>query len=313
MERYELGVAAQKVYDFIWDSYCDWYIELTKTRLQGEDEDSKLRAQQVLCYVLTETLKLLHPFMPFITEGIWQALPHSGDYLMLQQWPQHRAELDFPEEEKAMELIMDAIRGVRARRAEMNVPPSKKAQLTVSTLERAVFEQGIPFLKRLAYASDVTVEGVADAGSDDAMTAQGMVTVTTHAARLFMPLAELVDLEKEKARIEKELKKNRAELDKLEAKLGNPGFVNKAPAHVVEAERTGLKSSGPSWPNWRNPPLPWRKQDKNGEMPPPSSAGGIFRAFLLLFCNTSASCKMSPQRIESIKHRIKTEGGPSFP
>ena len=237
MERYELGVAAQKVYDFIWDSYCDWYIELTKTRLQGEDEDSKLRAQQVLCYVLTETLKLLHPFMPFITEEIWQALPHSGDYLMLQQWPQHRAELDFPEEEKAMELIMDAIRGVRARRAEMNVPPSKKAQLTVSTLERAVFEQGIPFLKRLAYASDVTVEGVADAGSDDAMTAQGMVTVTTHAARLFMPLAELVDLEKEKARIEKELKKNRAELDKLEAKLVNPGFVNKAPAHVVEAEQ----------------------------------------------------------------------------
>ena len=237
MERYELGVAAQKVYDFIWDSYCDWYIELTKTRLQGEDEDSKLRAQQVLCYVLTETLKLLHPFMPFITEEIWQALPHSGDYLMLQQWPQHRAELDFPEEEKAIELIMDAIRGVRARRAEMNVPPSKKAQLTVSTLERAVFEQGIPFLKRLAYASDVTVEGVADAGSDDAMTAQGMVTVTTHAARLFMPLAELVDLENEKARIEKELKKNRAELDKLEAKLGNPGFVNKAPAHVVEAEQ----------------------------------------------------------------------------
>ena len=237
MERYELGVAAQKVYDFIWVSYCDWYIELTKTRLQGEDEDSKLRAQQVLCYVLTETLKLLHPFMPFITEEIWQALPHSGDYLMLQQWPQHRAELDFPEEEKAMELIMDAIRGVRARRAEMNVPPSKKAQLTVSTLERAVFEQGIPFLKRLAYASDVTVEGVTDAGSDDAMTAQGMVTVTTHAARLFMPLAELVDLEKEKARIEKELKKNRAELDKLEAKLGNPGFVNKAPAHVVEAEQ----------------------------------------------------------------------------
>ena len=237
MERYELGVAAQKVYDFIWDSYCDWYIELTKTRLQGEDEDSKLRAQQVLCYVLTETLKLLHPFMPFITEEIWQALPHSGDYLMLQQWPQHRAELDFPEEEKAMELIMDAIRGVRARRAEMNVPPSKQAQLTVSPQERAVFEQGSPFLKRLAYASDVTVEGVTDAGSDDAMTAQGMVTVTTHAARLFMPLAELVDLEKEKARIEKELKKNRAELDKLEAKLGNPGFVNKAPAHVVEAEQ----------------------------------------------------------------------------
>ncbi len=237
MDRYELGVAAQKVYDFIWDDYCDWYIELTKTRLQGEDEDSKIRAQQVLCYVLTETLKLLHPFMPFITEEIWQALPHEGDYLMLQQWPEHRAGLDFPQEEKAMELIMDAIRGVRARRAEMNVPPSKKAQLTVSTLERDVFTQGIPFLKRLAYASDVTVVGVADAGSDEAMTAQGMVTVTTHAARIFMPLAELVDLEKEKARIQKELDKNRKELDKLETKLQNPGFVNKAPAQVVEAEQ----------------------------------------------------------------------------
>ena len=237
MDRYELGVAAQKVYDFIWDDYCDWYIELTKTRLQGEDGDAKVRAQQVLCYVLTETLKLLHPFMPFITEEIWQALPHEGDYLMLQQWPEHRAGLDFPQEEKAMELIMDAIRGVRARRAEMNVPPSRKAQLTVSTLERDVFTQGIPFLKRLAYASDVTVVGVADAGSDEAMTAQGMVTVTTHAARIFMPLAELVDLEKEKARIQKELDKNRKELDKLETKLQNPGFVNKAPAQVVEAEQ----------------------------------------------------------------------------
>ena len=237
MERYELGVAAQKVYDFIWDSYCDWYIELTKTRLQGDDEDSKIRAQQVLCYVLTQILKLLHPFMPFITEEIWQALPHEGDYLMLQQWPEHHVNLDFPEEEKAMELIMDAIRAIRARRAEMNVPPSKKAQLTVSTLEQAVFHQGIPFLKRLAYASDVTVVGVADAGSSDEMRAQGMVEIMTHAARLFLPLAELVDLEKEKARIQKEVDKNRKELDKLETKLNNPGFVNKAPAQVVEAER----------------------------------------------------------------------------
>ncbi|MBM6664209.1 valine--tRNA ligase [Flavonifractor plautii] len=232
MERYELGVAAQKVYDFIWDSYCDWYIELTKTRLQGDDEDSKIRAQQVLCYVLTQILKLLHPFMPFITEEIWQALPHEGDYLMLQQWPEHHANLDFPEEEKAMELIMDAIRAIRARRAEMNVPPSKKAQLTVSTLEQAVFTQGTPFLKRLAYASDVKV-----VAATDTVDAQGMVVVTTHAARLYLPLAELVDLEKEKARIQKELDKNRKELDKLETKLNNPGFVNKAPAQVVEAER----------------------------------------------------------------------------
>ena len=238
MERYELGVAAQKVYDFIWDAYCDWYIELTKTRLQGDDEDSKIRAQQVLCYVLTEILKLLHPFMPFITEEIWQALPrqpgsgHQGDYLMLQQWPEHHANLDFPEEEKAMELVMDAIRAIRARRAEMNVPPSKKANLTISTLEQAVFHQGVPFLKRLAYASDVKV-----VEATDEVDAQGMVVVTTHAARLYLPLAELVDLEKEKARVQKELDKNRKELDKLETKLQNPGFVNKAPAQVVEAER----------------------------------------------------------------------------
>ena len=232
MERYELGVAAQKVYDFIWDSYCDWYIELTKTRLQGEDEDSKIRAQQVLCYVLTQILKLLHPFMPFITEEIWQALPHEGDYLMLQQWPEHHVNLDFPEEEKAMELIMDAIRAIRARRAEMNVPPSKKAQLTISTLEQAVFTQGTPFLKRLAYASDVKV-----VEATEEVDAQGMVAIATHAARLYLPLAELVDLDKERARIQKELDKNRKELDKLETKLNNPGFVNKAPANVVEAER----------------------------------------------------------------------------
>ncbi len=237
MDRYELGVAAQKIYDFIWDDYCDWYIEFTKARLQGEDGEAKLQAQQVLCYVLTEMLKLLHPFMPFITEEIWQALPHSGDYLMLQSWPEHHADLDFPEEEKAMELIMDVIRGVRTRRSERNVPPSRKAQLIVSTLEQDVFRLGAPLLQRLAYASEVKVIGVADAGSDEAMAAQGMVTVTTHAARVFIPLAELVDLEKEKARMNKELDKNRAELAKLQTKLSNPGFVNKAPAHVVEAER----------------------------------------------------------------------------
>jgi valyl-tRNA synthetase len=237
MDRYELGVAAQKIYDFIWDDYCDWYIELTKTRLQGEDEDSKVRAQQVLCYVLTEMLKLLHPFMPFITEEIWQALPHTDDvaedsFLMLQAWPERRAELDFPAEEKAMELIMDAIRAVRTRRSEMNVPPSKKAHLTVATAEREVFTLGIPFLKKLAYASEVEI-----VAPERAPEAAGMVVVVTHAAQLFIPLGELVDMEKEKARVEKELKKNSAELEKLNTKLNNPGFVNKAPEHVVAAEK----------------------------------------------------------------------------
>ena len=237
MDRYELGVAAQKIYDFIWDDYCDWYIELTKTRLQGEDEDSKVRAQQVLCYVLTQMLKLLHPFMPFITEEIWQALPHSGDvedgsFLMLQSWPVASGEMDFPAEEKAMELIMDAIRAIRARRSEMNVPPSKKAHLTAATGEREIFTLGVPFLKKLAYASDVEIVPV-----DAAPDAAGNVAVVTHAAQLFIPLGELVDLEKEKARVEKELKKQSAELEKLNTKLNNPGFVNKAPAQVVEAEK----------------------------------------------------------------------------
>ena len=233
MEKFELGVAAQKVYDFIWDDYCDWYIELTKSRLQGEDAEAKVRAQQVLCYVLTDILKLLHPFMPFLTEEIWQALPHEGDYLMLQSWPEHHVELDFPQEEKAMELIMEAIGAVRTRRSEMNVPPSRKARLTVATLEQEVFTAGIPFLKRLAYGSEVTITGMSGTQESD----KGMVTVLTHAARISMPMAELVDLEKEKARMEKELGKSRAELEKLQTKLGNPGFVNKAPANVVQAER----------------------------------------------------------------------------
>ncbi len=232
MDKYELGVAAQKVYDFIWDSYCDWYIELTKSRLQGEDEDSKVRAQQVLCYVLTQILKLLHPFMPFITEEIWQALPHEGDFLMLQQWPEYREDLAFAEEEKALELVMDAIRAIRTRRAEMNVPPSKKAQLTVATAQQDVFAAGIPFLKRLGYASEVSI-----VAADQAPDAAGQVVIVTHVAQLFIPMGELVDLEKEKARIEKELKKNSDELTKLNTKLSNPGFVNKAPANVVEAEK----------------------------------------------------------------------------
>ena len=235
MDRYELGVAAQKIYDFIWDDYCDWYIELTKTRLQGEDEDSKVRAQQVLCHVLTQMLKLLHPFMPFITEEIWQALPHEGDFLMMQNWPVASDAMAFPAEEKAMELIMEAIRAVRGRRSEMNVPPSKKAHLTVATMETETFTLGVPFLKKLAYASEVEIVPFAEAKADADQA--GQVSIVTHAAQLSIPLGELVDLEKEKARVEKELKKQSAELDKLNAKLNNPGFVNKAPAQVVEAEK----------------------------------------------------------------------------
>ena len=231
MEKFELGVAAQKVYDFIWDSYCDWYIELTKARLTGGDEAAKIQAQQVLLYVLTEVLKLLHPFMPFITEEIWQALPHEGNFLMLQSWPEHREALAFPEDEAGFEMIMDAIRAVRSRRSEMNVPPSKRPHLTVVTEKTAVFETGVNYMSRLAFAGAVTVTTQMPADT------AGMVTVVTDEAKMFMPLAELVDLEKERARMEKELEKARKDLQGQIAKLSNENFVSRAPEKVVNAER----------------------------------------------------------------------------
>ena len=202
MDAFEIGVASAKVYDFIWDTYCDWFIELCKARLTGDDECAKINAQNVLCYVLIETLKLLHPFMPFITEEIYQALPHTaedkGEFIMLQKWPEYRDELSFPQEEEAMGLIIDAITAIRARRNEMNVAPSKKVHYTIATAHADTFARGIPFFKRLASASDVTV---ADANIP---TPDGSIEVVTHAARVLMPLAELVDFEKELARIAKE-------------------------------------------------------------------------------------------------------------
>ena len=237
MESYELGVAAQKLYDFIWDNFCDWYIELTKARLNGEDEAAKVQAQQVLCYVLTQMLKLLHPFMPFITEEIWQALPHEGDYLMLQDWPVYDEKFCFADEERAMELVMDAIKAIRARRSEMNVPPSKKAELTVVTEEQAVFTTGIPFLKRLANASEVTV--AADAPAD----VNGLVSVVTSAAKLYIPLAELVDLDAERARLAKEIEKAEKYLAGIEKKLSNEKFVSKAPEAVVQRERDNMEKT----------------------------------------------------------------------
>ena len=231
MEAYELGVASAKVYDFIWSDYCDWYIELTKARLQGEDEAAKVQAQQVLVYVLTETLKLLHPFMPFITEEIWQALPHEGDFLMLQSWPKADPAWADVKAKESMEAVMDVIRAIRARRSEMNVPPSKKAALTIVTNEADIFASGEAHLKRLAWCSSVTVQ------KEDLTDTAGMVCDITHMAKLYMPLAELVDLAKEKARLEKDLGKKKGELKGLEGKLSNPGFLNKAPEHVVAAEK----------------------------------------------------------------------------
>jgi len=230
-DRYELGVAATKIYDFIWDSYCDWYIELTKPRLNGEDEAAKISAQQVLLYVLTEILKLLHPFMPYITEEIFQALPHDGDALMIQSYPEFTDALNFPEEEAQFEIIMNAIRAVRSRRAEMNVPPSKKPRLIIVSPKADVFEKGTVYLSKLAYAGQVEI--VTEVPADT----EGMVNVVTDEARMFMPLAELVDLDKERERINREIGKAEADLQKIEAKLSNEKFVSKAPENVVAQER----------------------------------------------------------------------------
>ena len=235
MDAFEIGVASAKVYDFIWDTYCDWFIELCKARLTGDDECAKINAQNVLCYVLIETLKLLHPFMPFITEEIYQALPHTaedkGEFIMLQKWPEYRAELSFPQEEEAMGLIIDAITAIRAHRNEMNVAPSKKVHYTIATAHADTFARGIPFFKRLASASDVTV---ADANIP---TPDGSIEVVTHAARVLMPLAELVDFEKELARIAKEKANAEKQLAGIENKLSNQGFIAKAPEAVVNGAR----------------------------------------------------------------------------
>ncbi len=231
MDSFELGVAAGKIYDFIWDDYCDWYIELTKPRLNGDDEAAKESAQRVLLYVLVEILKLLHPFMPFITEEIWQALPHEGDALMMQSYPEYSEKLNFPEDEANFGMVMDAIKAVRARRSEMNVPPSRKSHLIIVTEKAKAFTDGEKFICKLAYASGVEVRAELPESAD------GMVSVITDNARMFMPMAELVDLEKERARMEKELANAKKQLDGQNAKLANENFVSRAPEKVVNAER----------------------------------------------------------------------------
>ncbi|MEE1036986.1 MAG: class I tRNA ligase family protein, partial [Oscillospiraceae bacterium] len=231
MDKYELGVAIQKVYDFIWDTYCDWYIELTKARLYSEDADRKQTAIQVLVYVLDQVLRLLHPFMPFITEEIWQSLPHEGDALIVAKWPEYSDALAFRAEEAQMESVMEAIRAIRARRTEMNVPPSKKAALYVLTAKKQIFEEGEGFLQRLAYADAVTMLEAEPENLD------GMVTITTADAKLYIPMGQLVDVAKEIARITKELEGAKKFLASLEGKLSNEKFISRAPEAVVNAER----------------------------------------------------------------------------
>ncbi len=231
LEKFELGVALSKIYDFIWDYYCDWYIELAKIRLNegGEKADN---ARAVLLYVLTQQLKLLHPFMPFITEELYQKIPHEGDLLMLSEWPEYREELCFSEEAEEMARIMSAIKEIRIRRNEMNVPPSKKAGVYIETAYAETFEHGRAFIERLASASSVTI--------GESFDIEGAVTIISDGAKILIPMDELVDKEKELARLNKELEKTLKEIAMLEGKLANEKFVSKAPAAVIEGERDKL-------------------------------------------------------------------------
>ncbi len=234
LEKYELGIAAQKVYDFIWDVYCDWYIELTKPRINAGGESAE-KAQAVLVRAMAGILKLLHPFMPFITEEIWQALDGSGKPLMLEAFPVYDEKLAYPEEEADFEKIIEAIKAIRNRRAEMNVPPSKKAELFIETAEKDVFEKGIMFFERLASASSVEISEKCEQADS--------VTIVTSSARMFIPMSEIIDREKELARLNKEKAAAEKDISIISSKLDNAGFVAKAPAQVVEAEKQKLSAA----------------------------------------------------------------------
>ena len=229
LEKFELGIAVQKVYEFIWDCYCDWYIEFVKARLFFDGEENFLSAEQVLLYVLDQILRLLHPFMPYITEQIWQTIPHEGETIMLSEYPTYKPEFDFPEEETEMIRVMDAIRAIRNRRSEMNVPPSRKAKVYIATKFENTFKTGSAFIIKLASASEVEVA--------DSFDIEDAVTVVTADAKIYIPLDELVDKAAELQRLNKELDQVKKRLAQSEGKLKNQGFVSKAPAAVVDKVR----------------------------------------------------------------------------
>ncbi len=231
LDKFELGVAVAKLYDFIWDVFCDWYIELVKPRLYDATDSTNETAQYVLSYVLSNTLKLLHPFMPFITEEIWLSLPHEGESIVISDWPKADASLNFPAETEQMEMIMNAVKAVRNKRAEMNIAPSKKASMFIVTDKEDVFSKGTTFFEKLASAASVSVS------ADKTGIDENSVAVIVDGAQIFMPMGELVDAEKEIARLLEEKKKLIGEIKRVEGKLANEGFVAKAPAKVVEEEK----------------------------------------------------------------------------
>ncbi|MGN0601481.1 MAG: valine--tRNA ligase [Oscillospiraceae bacterium] len=231
LEKFELGVAVQNLYDFIWDVYCDWYIELTKPRIAAGGETA-ITAQTVLVWVMKGMLKLLHPFMPFITEEIWQALVNDGTSIMLNIFPVYDESLSYTEDEVKFEKIIEAIKGIRATRNGMNVPPSVKAKVYIETSEQDIFNSGVMFFERLASASEVDIA--------DKWDIPDSVTVVTDCARIFIPLSDIIDVEKELARLDKEKKAVQKDLDFLNGKLNNQGFLAKAPEKLIEAEKAKL-------------------------------------------------------------------------
>ena len=231
LDKFELGIAVSKLYDFIWDVFCDWYIELCKARLQAGGDES-LNAQKVLVYVMTNTLKLLHPFMPFITEEIWQALPHTGESIMISKFPEYCENLNFSEEEREFGRVVDAIKAIRNARAEMNVPPSRKAKVYVETQYPEAFKAGEKFFFRLAGASEIEIA--------PEVKLEGAVSAVTDSARLFIPLADLIDRDKELARLNKELAACQKDIDIISGKLNNERFMAKAPEKIVEQEKEKL-------------------------------------------------------------------------
>jgi len=231
LDKYELGVAAQKVRDFFWDNICDWYIELIKPRLfeTNTNEKTKLSAQNVLCYVLTNTLALLHPFMPFITEEIWQALPHNGDALIIANFPEYRDDLVFTEAAQDMKNAMALIKEIRQLRLNMNVPVSKKTRIYIDTENENSYKNGEEFIKKLASANEIII--------GKAPTTDGMACAVSADAKAYIPVGELIDVEKEKIRLEKEKSRLNSEIERIDKKLSNQGFISKAPAAVVDEEK----------------------------------------------------------------------------
>ncbi len=229
LEKFELGIAAQKLYDFLWDQFCDWFIEIAKIRLTGSDEQAAQEVRQVLVWVMTRTLAMLHPFMPYITEEIWQTMPHDGEALIVDAYPSYDPALEFPEASARMESVMAAVRAVRNRRSEMNVAPGRRTKLHIATAKPGVFEEGTPVFQRLAYATEIEVA--------DSFTLEGAVTIVTPDARIYIQMDELVDKAAEIARLTKELESAEKQLATAEAKLSNEKFTGKAPANVVEGVR----------------------------------------------------------------------------